>query len=46
MDFISLEGDRASVCILKDAQAAAKHFQTIGYEITTALSAAIAREVI
>jgi alanine racemase len=46
MDFISLEGDRESVCILEDAQAAAEHFGTISYEITTRLSATIAREVI
>ena len=46
MDFISLEGDRERVCIMDDAQAAARHFGTISYEMTAGLSAAIVREVV
>jgi len=46
MDFISLEGDRDTVCIMDDAQAAAHHFGTISYEMTTMLSASIPRTVV
>ena len=37
MDFISLEGDKEEICVLNDAQDAAKQLETISYEITTAL---------
>ncbi|HSR73579.1 MAG TPA: alanine racemase [Sulfurovum sp.] len=46
MDFISLESEKEEVCVMADAQAAAKQFRTISYEMTTALSADIAKEVI
>jgi len=46
MDYISLESDKEEVCVMNDAQAAAKQFGTISYEMTTALSADIAKEVI
>ena len=46
MDFISLESDKEVVCVMNDAQEAAKQLGTISYEITTALSAAIPKEVI
>ena len=45
MDFISLEGDRETVCVMRDAHRAAKHFGTISYEMTTMLSPLIPREV-
>ena len=45
MDFITLEGDRDRVCIMQDANKASKHFNTISYEITTALSKDIRRVV-
>ncbi|WP_295421623.1 alanine racemase [Sulfurovum sp.] len=45
MDFITLESDKEEVCVMNDAQNAAKQFGTISYEVTTALSAAIAKEV-
>ena len=46
MDFISLESDKEEVCIMDDAQEAAKQFGTISYEVTTALSTDIPKEVI
>jgi len=46
MDFISLECDKEIVCVMNDAKTAAKQFETISYEITTALSASIPKEVI
>jgi len=46
MDFISLESEKEIVCVMNDAKAAAKQFGTISYEITTALSASIPKEVI
>jgi len=46
MDFISLESDAEEVCIMKDAQIAAKHFDTISYEMTTMLSTDIERVII
>jgi alanine racemase len=46
MDFIALESDKDEVCIMNDAQKAAKHFGTISYEMTTALSPDIERTVI
>jgi alanine racemase len=46
MDFISLETDKEKVCIFDNAQEAARQFGTISYEITTALSRDIPREVV
>jgi len=46
MDLISLQSDKTEVCIMDDAQKAAKQLGTISYEITTALSADIPKEVI
>jgi len=46
MDFITLEGDRDRVCIMQDANKASKHFNTISYEITTALSPHLQRIII
>jgi alanine racemase len=46
MDFISLESDKEEVCVMTDAQVAAKQFGTISYEMTTALSADIRKLVI
>ncbi len=37
MDFISLESDKTEVCVMDDAQNAAMQFETISYEILTAL---------
>lgn len=46
MDLMSFESEKESLCIMDDAQKAAKHFGTISYEIITALSSDIPREVI
>ena len=46
MDFISLESEKEEVCVMNDAQAAAKQLGTISYEITTALSDELPKEVI
>jgi alanine racemase len=46
MDFVILASDKDEVCIMDDAQVAAKQFETISYEITTALSADIQKIVI
>ena len=46
MDFISLESDRDEICVMDDAQKAAKHFGTISYEMTTMLSKDIERIVV
>jgi len=46
MDLISLPTTQEEVCIFSNAQEAAKHFGTISYEITTALSMSIPRIVI
>ncbi len=46
MDFISLESDKEAVCVMNDAQVAAKQLGTISYEITTALSSEVTKEVI
>ena len=46
MDSISLESEKEEVCVMNDAQAAAKQLGTISYEITTALSAELPKEVI
>jgi len=46
MDFISLESEKEEVCVMNDAQVAAKQLGTISYEITTALSVELPKEVI
>ncbi len=46
MDFISLEGDSEEVCIFNDAQKVANHFNTISYEITTALKESVKRIIV
>ncbi len=46
MDFISLESEKEEVCVMHDAQVAAKQLGTISYEITTALSVELPKEVI
>ncbi len=46
MDFISLESDKEEVCVMNDAKKAAKQLGTISYEVTTALSSAISKEVL
>ena len=46
MDFVTLETDKEEVCIMDDAQKAARHFGTISYEMTTTLSPNIERVVI
>ena len=46
MDFISLEGNKEEVCIMDDAQDAARQLGTISYEITTSLSSSIKRYLI
>ena len=46
MDFIALESEKEEICVMKDAQIAAKHFKTISYEVITALSADIPKVII
>lgn len=46
MDLISLECEKEVVCVMDDAEKAADHFGTISYEILTALSPAISRDVV
>ena len=46
MDFITLASDNVQVCIMDDAQKSAKQFDTICYEMTTALSKDIERMVV
>jgi len=46
MDFVSLESQEETVCIMNDAQTAARHFGTISYEMTTALSVDIERKIL
>ena len=46
MDFISLESEKEEVCVMSDAQVAAKQLGTISYEVTTALSTELPKEVI
>ena len=45
MDMVSLESTLDRVCIMSDAQETAKYFDTISYEVLTALSSDIKREV-
>lgn len=46
MDFIILASEKEEICIMHNAQQAAAHYETISYEITTALSANIPKIVI
>lgn len=46
MDFISLASDKEVVCVMDDAQDAAKQFNTISYEVLTSLHADTEREVV
>jgi len=46
MDFVILASDKDEVCIMDDAQVAAKQFGTISYEMTTALSSDIKKIII
>ena len=46
MDFISLESTKDEVVVMDDAQKTAKHFQTICYEILTALSSKLERVIV
>ncbi len=46
MDFVSIASQKEVLCIMNDAQSAAKQFGTISYEITTALSPLITRSVL
>ncbi len=46
MDFITLESTKMQLCIMNDAQKAAKHFGTISYEMITALSQNIQRRIV
>ena len=46
MDLMCFESEKESLCIMDDAQRAARHFETISYEIVTALSSDIPREVV
>ncbi len=45
MDFISLESTQDELCIFNDAKKVAKHFNTISYEIITALKETLKREI-
>ncbi len=46
MDFISLECEKEEICMMDDAQDAARQLGTISYEITTALHGDIERRVV
>ena len=46
MDFITLESEKEEVCIMNDAQDAAKQLNTISYEVTTALHHNIEKSMI
>ena len=46
MDFISLESEKEEICMMDDAQNAAKQLGTISYEIITALDKNIVKNVI
>jgi len=45
MDFITLASEKDEILVMNHAQKAAKHFGTISYEITTALSKNIERTI-
>ncbi|MDQ7047600.1 MAG: alanine racemase [Sulfurovum sp.] len=46
MDFVMLESAKEEICVMHDAQVASKHFKTIAYEVTTALSPSIPKVVV
>ena len=46
MDFISLATDQNEICVLRDAQDAAKQLGTISYEVVTALDSDIERRLV
>jgi len=46
MDFVSLESEAETACIMDDACTAARHFGTISYEMTTALSPMLERVIV
>ena len=46
MDFISLESDKKEVCVMNNAQDAARQLGTISYEVLTALHADIQRTLL
>jgi len=46
MDFISLESENEEICVMNNAQVAAKQFGTISYEVTTALASGIVKSVV
>jgi len=46
MDFITVASDKNEICIMSNAQIAAKQFATISYEITTSLSSNIKRNLV
>ena len=46
MDFIVLESTKEEVCVMNDAKEAAKQFDTISYEVTTALSSEIPKAIV
>jgi len=46
MDFISLESEKEEICVMDDAQKAAKQLGTISYEIITALHTDIERRLV
>ncbi len=46
MDFITLASDKEKVCVMSDAQKAAKHFGTISYEVLTALNTDIEKSLV
>ena len=46
MDFIALASDKEEICVMDDAQVAAKQFGTISYEVITALSDELPKRMI
>ena len=46
MDFLSCEGEEETICVMRDAARAARHFGTIPYEMTTALMPTVPRNVV
>jgi alanine racemase len=46
MDFMTLESNKEEVCVMNDAKEAAKQLSTISYEVITALSNAIKRDIV
>jgi alanine racemase len=46
MDLMSFESQKEEICIMSDAQVAAKHFSTISYEVITSLNSNIKKYVV